>query len=235
MNEYLIFRLYAPLASWGGIAVGENRHSDNHPSKSAIIGLLAASVGIKRDDEEKQARMINDYSFGVTVETSGRPMTDYHTIQAGSGWDYEPATRKDELNSKEVNTILSSRDYYMDALYTVIIWSIVDSPIYNLNVLAERLNFPCYTLYLGRKSCPPAIPLEPNVISAETVVDALKKVSFKSDEFINQIKRDDDQIFFWEECSHIGTDAQHGFLRRDVPFSRVRWLFNERKEYQGTI
>ena len=39
------------MASWGEIAVGENRHTASYPSKSAIIGLLGAALGIKRDDE----------------------------------------------------------------------------------------------------------------------------------------------------------------------------------------
>jgi CRISPR system Cascade subunit CasD len=39
MRDYLLFRLYGPLAAWGDIAVGEYRPSFAHPSKSAIIGF----------------------------------------------------------------------------------------------------------------------------------------------------------------------------------------------------
>ena len=42
--DYLLFRLYGPMASWGEIAVGETRHSAAYPGKSAIIGLLAAAM-----------------------------------------------------------------------------------------------------------------------------------------------------------------------------------------------
>ena len=52
--ECLLFRLYGPLASWGEIAVGESRHTAVYPSKSALLGLLAASLGIRRDEEERQ-------------------------------------------------------------------------------------------------------------------------------------------------------------------------------------
>jgi CRISPR system Cascade subunit CasD len=50
MMEYLLFRLYGPLASWGEIAVGESRHTATYPGKSALLGLLAAALGIRRDD-----------------------------------------------------------------------------------------------------------------------------------------------------------------------------------------
>ncbi len=44
MDNYLVFQLYAPLAAWGGQAVGQERPSDDHPSRSALLGLLAAAL-----------------------------------------------------------------------------------------------------------------------------------------------------------------------------------------------
>ena len=46
MTDYLLLRLYGPLASWGEIAVGESRHSAVQPSRSALLGLLGAALGI---------------------------------------------------------------------------------------------------------------------------------------------------------------------------------------------
>ena len=60
MTDYLLMRLYGPLASWGEIAVGESRHSAMHPSKSALIGLLAAAVGVERSDEAGQQAMAKE-------------------------------------------------------------------------------------------------------------------------------------------------------------------------------
>ena len=50
IRDYLVFRLYGPMCSWGDIAVGEVRPSTVHPAKSAILGLIAAALGIKRPD-----------------------------------------------------------------------------------------------------------------------------------------------------------------------------------------
>ncbi len=65
--DYLLFRLYGPMASWGEIAVGETRHTASYPGKSAIIGLMAAALGIKRTESEKQQQMQQGYSLAVEV------------------------------------------------------------------------------------------------------------------------------------------------------------------------
>ncbi|MBU1741588.1 MAG: CRISPR-associated protein Cas5 [Proteobacteria bacterium] len=63
MTEFLLFRLYGPLASWGGIAVGEYRPTDAHPSKSAVLGLLAAAAGVDRADDEVHRQMERSYAL----------------------------------------------------------------------------------------------------------------------------------------------------------------------------
>ncbi len=50
MSQYLIFQLHGPMASWGVDAPGEVRHTHELPSRSALLGLLAAGVGIRRDN-----------------------------------------------------------------------------------------------------------------------------------------------------------------------------------------
>lgn len=51
--QYLVFRLYGPMASWGEAAVGGDRPSGLAPSRSAVLGLLGAALGIKRDDASR--------------------------------------------------------------------------------------------------------------------------------------------------------------------------------------
>lgn len=53
MSQYLVFQLHGPMASWGVDAPGEVRHSHELPSRSALLGLLAAALGIRRDEEER--------------------------------------------------------------------------------------------------------------------------------------------------------------------------------------
>ncbi len=173
--EYLLFRLYGPLASWGEIAVGESRHTADSPSKSSLLGLLAASIGIRRDEEERQMALAIGYKFAVKVMGIGSLLRDYHTTQVpDSVGGYTYRTRRDELviGKERLGTILSSREYRCDALYLVAVKALEGAP-YPLSELKEHLLKPRFHLYLGRKSCPLSIPLAPVVILANCFGEAL--------------------------------------------------------------
>src|SRR6266498_4960488 len=150
MRDYILFRLYGPLAAWGDIAVGEYRPSFAHPGKSAIIGLLAAALGIRRDEEDRQKSLAESCSFAVRVDSMGVLLRDYHTTQVPSARKgVVHYTRRSELATDDLNTILSSRDYRCDAAYTVAI-NLADGSPYTVQQLAAALLKPVFTLYLGR-------------------------------------------------------------------------------------
>ena len=99
MRGYLIFQLYGPLVAWGEQAVGEARNSATRPGRSALLGLLAAALGLRRDDEAGQQRLAESLKFGVKTCTMGTVLKDYHTSQVpphdkkAKHW----YTRRDEL------------------------------------------------------------------------------------------------------------------------------------------
>lgn len=173
--EYLLYRLYGPMASWGEIAVGESRHSAIYPGKSALLGLMAAALGIRRDEELRQAALATGYRFAVKVINAGHPLRDYHTAQApDSVGKFVYRTRRDELvvGKERLGTILSSREYRCDALSLVAVVAEEGAP-YSLAELREAFLKPRFHLYLGRKSCPVAVPLNPHVRSASGFGEAL--------------------------------------------------------------
>lgn len=233
MADFLLFRLYGPMASWGDIAVGEYRPSFAHPSKSAIVGLLAAAIGIRRDEEDRQRELADGCLFAVRVDAMGFLLRDYHTVQSPSAKKgIIHYTRRSELSGEDINTILSSRDYRCDALYTVAITSRETSP-YSAQALAEKLRKPGFVLYLGRKSCPPALPLYPKVVAASTFKEALKKADFPTDDCLDGATSSPVGVY-WEDGIESGYDSEHVITRRDMPISRKRWQFNERHEnYAG--
>ena len=94
-RKYLVFRLYGPLASWGGIAVGEDRPSLGHPTKSAVLGLIAAALGIRRDAEEIHRNLARAYHYGVLVISAGNHLRDYHIALIEKGMAFQ--TRRDEV------------------------------------------------------------------------------------------------------------------------------------------
>jgi len=240
MREYLAFRLYGPMSAWGDIAVGETRPSYIHPSKSAVMGMIAAALGITRDKESDHKRLADDYGFAVQTLSFGTPLTDYHTAQvppSGTGKNRKIfSTRKDELAAPrdELKTILSRRDYRMDSLFIATLW-IRNSPPYKpLKDIKEKLKKPDYTLYLGRKSCPLALPLEPQIVTANNMREAFSLAKFKcypGELGAVNCRRD----FFWEDSDDAGMELQDVFIRRDVPLSRKRWQFDTRKEYHASF
>ena len=51
----LLLRLAAPLQSWGIDSKFDIRRTGREPSKSGVIGLICAALGIKRDDEDRKS------------------------------------------------------------------------------------------------------------------------------------------------------------------------------------
>ena len=233
MRDYLLFRLYGPLAAWGDIAVGEYRPSFAHPGKSAIIGLLAAALGIRRDEEDCQKSLAESCTFAVRVDSMGVLLRDYHTTQVPTTKKgVVHYTRRSELATDDLNTILSSRDYRCDAAYTVAI-TVADGSPYTTQQLAAALLKPVFTLYLGRKSCPLAMPLQPQVISAATLRDALESVP-PVEELLGIVQKGEAMVF-WEDDTASGLERQQVITRRDELRSRKRWQFSERRENCGTL
>ncbi len=233
MTEYLVFKLYGPMAAWGDIAVGEYRPSFAHPSKSAVIGLLAAALGIRRDEEERQRSLAESCSFAVRVDAMGTLLRDYHTVQVPSAKKgVTHYTRQSELLAEKVNTILSTRDYRCDAAYTVVLRLREGAP-YDAQMLAEKLSKPNFHLYLGRKSCPLALPLQPKVVQAANFKEAFDEVSFEKDDLLRLLLSSQVGIY-WENEDESGYESEHIVTRRDEPISRKRWQFSERHEnYTG--
>jgi len=232
--KYLLFRLYGPMCSWGDIAVGEIRPSFIHPSKSAILGFVAGALGIRRNEEKKHCQLAEVLGFAVLVESIGALLPDYHTAQVPSG-NVRRCTRKDELlgDRSEFNTILSTREYRVDGVYTIALWEQGQSEG-GLDGIVNALIHPVFVPYLGRKSCPPALPFEPQVIEAVSLKEALGRGHFLDSEHLG-LKPCGSRMLFWDECDHAGIEHQHIFERRDIPLSRNRWQFDVRKERHAAL
>lgn len=246
MERYLLFRLYGPLAAWGTIAVGQERPSDFYPGKSAILGLLAAAMGIRRSEEARHTAMEAAYGFAVRVDAPGLLLRDYHTVQVPpERRKVVHYTRRSELGAGDLNTILSTREYRCDALYTVALWARPQqSPPFTLEALAEGLRQPCFTLYLGRKSCPLGLPVQAAVVVAPDLETALAQADFKDDADlteelptgrVDRLRRAERPLLGWETDAVVGVKPSYTVIRRDRPFSRRRWQFSERREHQAAV
>jgi CRISPR system Cascade subunit CasD len=138
----LLLRLAGPMQSWGTTSRFDQRDTGKEPSKSGVIGLLAAALGI---DRESWAGLepLTRLKMGVRHDRPGVLKRDYQTAQNIISAD----------RSKVHETAVTTRDYLADAAFLVGL----EGPD---RALLERahaaLQNPVWPLALGRKSYVPS-------------------------------------------------------------------------------
>ena len=145
----LLLRLAAPLQSWGNDSKFDTRMTENEPTKSGVIGLLAAALGRRRDES------IDDLAglkFGVRVDKDGVLLRDFHTAKSNK------------------SAYVTNRYYLSDAVFIAGVES--DDKEF-LEKLEFALKNPKFPLFLGRRSCPPTLPICLGVRDT-TLIDTLK-------------------------------------------------------------
>ena len=247
MTSFLLLTLYAPLASWGDIAVGESRGSWDRPSRSAMLGLLGAALGIVREDQDAHDALDRGYGVAVRADAAGAPLSDYHTAQTvgqSAVRKARPRTRAQLLAAGEPETILSRRAYRQDALATVAVWVRGDAGAaarWTLEALATALRAPTFVLYAGRKANAFGAPLDPAVVEAGTLREAFAQRprgvrGLDARRLLGRPRPGGEQVEVSFDPVRAAVDGfASGFesslrrdVRRDVPTHRVRWQFTER-------
>ena len=204
------------------------------PGRSAVLGLVGAALGITRDDEDAHRCLEEGFYYAVRTDAPGRPLMDYHTAQtpkARKGRTF--ASRREELESGELNTVLSSREWRMDACFTVALWPRREDGV-DLDEVAGALRRPCFILYLGRKSAPLGLPLNPAIVEAETFLDAfLARVPNDEEAAVLKFTHNSDEmrpaVAFDADAPGAPAEARLE-RRRDAVVSRERWQFADRLE-----
>lgn len=128
----LLLRLAGPLQSWGARSRFRVRETERFPTKSGVLGLLAAASGRRRTGD------IDDLlglEFGVRVDQPGTLLTDFQTVHT-SGMDKPP--------------IVTTRQYLADSVFV----AAVEGDASLIGALSEALDRPAFPLFLGRRSCP---------------------------------------------------------------------------------
>lgn len=148
MNSTLLIRLAGPLQSWGLESKFEARRStEPFPTKSGVIGILAAALGRKRGDTLDDLNLLK---YGVRVDQTGVLIRDYHTA----------------ISKKPYVT---NRYYLSDAVFLA---GFEGSPQL-LRELDNALNYPMFPLYLGRRACPPEGQLNLGIRENRSLIEAL--------------------------------------------------------------
>ena len=147
----LLLRIAGPLQAWGVRSRFTVRSTELAPTRSGIIGMVAAAVGRRRTDPIEDLLALR---FGVRKDQPGRVIRDFHTARTLDGKESMP---------------LSNRYYLADAVFL----AGIEGDTALLEGLDEALRHPFFPLYLGRRSCPPTHPVSLGLREA-TLLDALR-------------------------------------------------------------
>lgn len=129
----LLLRLAGPLQSWGTDSKFDVRRTGREPSKSGVIGLVAAALGIRRQDRDA-LKTLASLRFGVRVDREGSLLRDYQIAQS------------------QKSAYVTHRYYLADAVFVAGLESEEEAL---LTRIGQALQAPAFPLYLGRRSCPP--------------------------------------------------------------------------------
>jgi CRISPR system Cascade subunit CasD len=128
----LLLKFSGPLQSWGIDSHFEYRNTSRYPSKSAIIGLIAAAFGHRRGETEK-IQELNSLNFAVRVDQPGTLLKDFHIAKS----------------SKQ--TYVTYRYYLQDAIFLV---AISHNNSDWIDEIEFALKHPVFQLFMGRRSAP---------------------------------------------------------------------------------
>jgi len=163
----LLLRLAGPMQSWGTTSRFDQRDTGKEPSKSGVIGLLAAAMGIDREDWTR-LKPLTQLSMGVRHDRPGVLKRDFQTAGCAAT---DKVIRANGTMSDD--GVVSERFFLADAVFLVGL-ECDNRPL--LEEANEGLKNPAWPLALGRKSYLPAEPiwLKDGVKDAP-LLDALKE------------------------------------------------------------
>jgi CRISPR system Cascade subunit CasD len=222
MPNYLILRLDGPMQAWGTHTFEDFRPSNLYPTRSGLLGLLGACLGVERDDLAGQGSLAASVEFTVRVDCQltrlgidkpvakpGIKLPDFHTVR--------DARKVDGSANKFL--VVSLREYLFDAAFTVAVGSRPGASV-SLGQIAEALRRPRYTPALGRRSCPLTRPLLEGQVEATGARDALATTEPKGSLIYSETETSDQPV-------RVRDVPMHGKTRQFA--SRLVYLHKEPK------
>ncbi|MCC6227322.1 MAG: type I-E CRISPR-associated protein Cas5/CasD [Microthrixaceae bacterium] len=159
MTATLVLHLHGPLQAWGAGSRFDSRNTEDVPTKSAIVGVLAAALARPRHSDVCDLAALH---MATRVDRPGLRLRDYHTVGAGYPTRQRLLTAEGKIAKR---AIVTERFYLADAAFTVALTG--DDDV--VRELSRALARPRWAPYLGRRACPPAEPFVLGVTTDEPV------------------------------------------------------------------
>jgi CRISPR system Cascade subunit CasD len=225
----LLLRLAGPLQSWGTASRHMTRSTLTAPTKSGVIGLLAAAQGRPRGADLSDLAALR---FGVRVDQPGQLLIDYHTVSAASrsaapSEQRLPTAAGASLRPRD-STKVTRRHYLADAVFVAAFEGGDDLP-----ALADALRSPRHPLYLGRRSCPPSRPVFMDLVRSSTLETALAEAEWQAGPAERRRRKKEARI----TCQVVLDSDSGGDPVTDVPLPAAAYArrFGERLVRQYSV
>ena len=189
----LLLRLAAPIQSWGSDSKFDKRMTSREPTKSGVIGMLAAALGRERDEPLND---LVELRFGVRIDQPGQFLKDFQTAR--------PTGSK--------NAFVSMRHYLMDAVFLVGL----EGSWHFLLTLEAAVLTPVFPLYLGRRSCPPVGRISLG-IRDKGLEDALRQEPWQASNWYRE--RELKRAMSPQLALVMDNPETGAYRRRDIPLS----------------
>lgn len=147
----VFLRLEGPLQAWGDTSKFVIRRSMEAPTKSGVLGLICCAMGLSRAAARDRLPELNTLAMGVRLDRPGYRWWDYHTVGAGIGM----TTAAGNVKTGAQGTLITRREYLADASFLVALQG--DAGL--IEQVRNALERPVWPIFLGRRSCPPAVPV----------------------------------------------------------------------------
>ncbi|AYO47357.1 type I-E CRISPR-associated protein Cas5/CasD [Streptococcus mutans] len=207
----ILLKFAGPLQSWGTSSHFETRHTDFYPSKSAVIGMIAASLGYRRNEDEK-IRKLNELDFAVRVDQQRNLLRDWHNAKSDK--------RKDPYTT--------NRYYLEDAVFVV---AISHQNYAFIQMIEDGLRSPYFQPFMGRRACP--LPVDFIVqVTNDSALDSLKQLDWQASAWYMKRQSTDDRISLEIYTDSYLTGKESYQLRQDkvLSFSQKERKFGFRYE-----
>lgn len=215
VTAYLALYLDAPLQSWGYQSRFDRRTTLSYPTRSGIIGLICAAMGIDRDDAESLEQFRR---FRMTALTFRQEpvLIDFHTV--GGGYDREkeeqfiPHTAEGKLRPPGKETVPTHREYLQHSRFGVVL----EGTTKVLQAMADALANPKWGIWLGRKACVPASPVGQGVF--DSYEDAVRRLEERAEGSASRVVREVEEF---ADGTDTLMDRPLDFKKRDFAPRRV--------------
>lgn len=209
----LLLKFAGPLQSWGTDSNFETRHTDLYPSKSAVIGVIAAGLGYRRGEDDKLQKL-NELDFAVRIDQEGNLLRDYHTAIS---------YKKD---GEVLRTYVTNRYYIEDGVFSIALG-------HNNNELIEDISYaiqnPYFQAYMGRRALPLNSDFYISLVD-DDIISSLKNLPWQASDWYIKNNNGINSLTIYADSHLLVNKGKHHRKDKVISFDQKSRAFTYRPE-----